>query len=110
MKIGKANVVFVCFHILMPDTGSPGKPVGIGCIAVNPVGSQPFLSAPWVFNNDNGSADNCADNCANNCANNLRNDDVNNLAFRGAVVGSLGLLVTKVLLTCGTKCTNTFQM
>ncbi len=67
-------------------------------------------AAPWVFNNDNDSADNCADNCANNCANNLQNDDTNNAVFRAAVFGSLGSLGTKVLLTCGTKCINTFQM
>ena len=47
-------------------------------------------SAPWVFNNDYGSAFNCADNCASSCAINLRNVDVSDLAFRGAVVGSLG--------------------
>lgn len=51
--------------------------------------------AAWVFNNDNGSADNCADNCANNCANNLQNDDANNDGFRAAVFGSLGSIETK---------------
>ena len=49
-----------------------------------------FASAPWVFNNDNGSADNCASNCANNCANNLQNDNDDNRAFRAAVFGSRG--------------------
>ena len=69
------------------------------------------VSAPWVFNNDNGSADNCADNCANNCANNLHNDDTNNRVFRGAMFGSLGAPWGKTVLpTCGTKCANTFQM
>ena len=68
------------------------------------------VGASWVFNNDNGSADNCADNCANNCANNLQNDDANNDGFRAAVFGSLGSMEQKVLLTCGTKCANTFQM
>ena len=67
------------------------------------------LSAPWVFNNDNGSASNCASNCANNCANNLQNDNPNNHGFRAAVFGSLGSWGTKVLLTCGTKCANAFQ-
>ncbi len=50
-------------------------------------------AAPWVFNNDNGSASDCASNCANNCANNLHNDNVDNRVFRGAVFGSLGPLI-----------------
>ena len=47
-------------------------------------------SAPWVFSDVDGSADGCAGSCADNCASLLRNDGVSNLAFRGAVVGSLG--------------------
>ena len=47
-------------------------------------------SAPWVFGGDAGSADGCADICAYGCAYALRNVDVNGLAFRAAVVGSLG--------------------
>ncbi|MBR2510805.1 MAG: InlB B-repeat-containing protein, partial [Alphaproteobacteria bacterium] len=47
-------------------------------------------SAPWVFNYVNGSADGCADFCAINCAGNLRNVFVFYLAFRAALVGSLG--------------------
>ena len=49
-------------------------------------------SAPWVFNNVNGSADVCADYCAVNCANALRFDDVDDLAFRGAVMNNLPAL------------------
>ncbi len=47
-------------------------------------------SAPWVFIYDGGSADGCADDCADDCAHNLRLDFAGDLAFRGAVVGSLG--------------------
>ena len=47
-------------------------------------------SAPWVFYGDYGSADDCADFCASGCASYLRFVDVFSLAFRGAVVGSLG--------------------
>ena len=47
-------------------------------------------SAPWVFRNVYGSADHCADDCAFSCAVYLRGDGVYDLAFRGAVVGSLG--------------------
>ena len=47
-------------------------------------------SAPWVFGYDYGSADDCAGSCAGLCAYGLRFDDANALAFRGAVVGSLG--------------------
>ncbi len=51
-------------------------------------------SAPWVFNYDDGSADLCASNCANYCASDLYDVDVNDLAFRGAVVGALDLVET----------------
>ena len=47
-------------------------------------------SAPWVFHYVIGSAHDCAVNCANICAYYLRLGDVLGLAFRGAVVGSLG--------------------
>ena len=47
-------------------------------------------SAPWVFVNGYGSAGDCADYCADYCANRLRSAGVSALAFRGAVVGSLG--------------------
>ena len=48
------------------------------------------MSAPWVFNNDFGSADDCASNCAIRCADYLLYDDTYSLAFRAAVVGALG--------------------
>ncbi len=51
-------------------------------------------SAPWVFGNDDGSADDCAYNCAIRCAAYLRYDDVSYLAFRGAVVGALEAVET----------------
>ena len=47
-------------------------------------------SAPWVFFIDDGSAAYCAVNCASYCALSLRVDGAGFLAFRGAVVGSLG--------------------
>ena len=43
--------------------------------------------APWVFNNDNDSADNCADNCANNCANNA----FSNVGWRSALFRAVGV-------------------
>ncbi len=45
-------------------------------------------SAPWLFLDDLGSADDCASGCAGNCAFYLH-DDVVNLVFRAAVVGAL---------------------
>ena len=47
-------------------------------------------SAPWVFNDVFGSADNCADGCASYCAYNLRPGGVRSLAFRAAVMDATG--------------------
>ena len=49
-------------------------------------------SAPWVFNDDRGSADYCAGSCAHYCAHDLRTDSVNSLAFRAAVMNNLPAL------------------
>ena len=49
-------------------------------------------SAPWVFYYGLASADFCASLCADLCANLLQYDDVNNRAFRAAVVGALDLV------------------
>ena len=46
-------------------------------------------SAPWVFRDDDGSANGCAVNCAGLCAYRLRGDGVYDLAFRAAVVGNI---------------------
>ncbi len=51
-------------------------------------------SAPWVFDDFNGSAGDCADYCAQACAGSLQYDEVYALAFRGAVVGALGFVET----------------
>ena len=48
------------------------------------------LSAPWVFNSDNGGAGYCAHFCAFYCAGNLQDGGPFALAFRAAVFGSLG--------------------
>ncbi len=45
----------------------------------------PITSAPWVFLDEDGSADNCASTCAFVCANSLRNVFVSDRAFRAAV-------------------------
>ena len=45
----------------------------------------PITSAPWVFFNDGGSADDCASGCAGFCAGDLQNDYVSSRAFRAAV-------------------------
>ncbi len=47
-------------------------------------------SAPWVFEYDLGSADNCESECADLCAGSLRADNVGGRAFRAAAFGSLG--------------------
>ncbi len=52
-------------------------------------GSTQSLSAPWVFNSDDGFADLCADLCAGNCVYGLWVDDAGRLMFRSAVFGSL---------------------
>ena len=49
-----------------------------------------IASAPWVFDYDSGSADDCADGCADYCAYNLHAGDPYDRVFRGAVFGSLG--------------------
>ena len=56
-----------------------------------PVGGTKAIvtSAPWVFDLDSGSADDCADYCTNNCAYLLRYGDVYFLAFRAAVMNNL---------------------
>ena len=54
----------------------------------SPEGATQSLSAPWVFEDDYGSASNCASWCANNCTGGLLDGDY--LAFRAAVFGSLG--------------------
>ena len=48
-------------------------------------------SAPWVFDADHGSADECASNCASFCADVLQYDEVDNRAFRAVVYGALGV-------------------
>ena len=53
---------------------------------------QSIVSAPWVFNLGNGSADECASDCAINCAGYLQDDGANFDFFRAAVFGSLGAL------------------
>ena len=45
----------------------------------------PITSAPWMFNIDDGSADNCEEYCALDCVSDLRYDDVYYRAFRAAV-------------------------
>ena len=56
-----------------------------------PVGGTKAIvtSAPWVFLEDIGTADDCAYACAYNCAYYLRSDAVNTLAFRAAVMNGL---------------------
>ncbi len=56
-----------------------------------PVGGTKAIvtSAPWAFNNNFSSADNCASGCAGYCAYGLRDDDANALAFRRTVTNSL---------------------
>ncbi len=49
-----------------------------------------IASAPWVFLNDLGSADDCAYGCAAYCASSLLYDGTAHRVFRGAVFGSLG--------------------
>jgi hypothetical protein len=47
-------------------------------------------SAPWVFYTDYESADYCESICARGCELVLQRDDVDDLAFRAALFGSLG--------------------
>ena len=50
-------------------------------------------SAPWVFSDDGGSADDCADRCAHNCSFHVRSSDVvRDLAFRAVAVGNIPAL------------------
>ena len=51
-------------------------------------------SAPWVFNADDESADDCASGCAHDCANYLYYVGVGNLTFRAALVGALEAVET----------------
>ena len=51
-------------------------------------------SAPWVFINGYGSADDCASHCAYLCADFLRYDGVNNRTFRAAMFGTVGYTET----------------
>ncbi len=53
-------------------------------------------SAPWVFRNDHGSADDCASHCASYCAGGLRFDVVSRRAFRAAVFGAFGYTETGI--------------
>jgi len=53
-------------------------------------GTLQSLSSPWVFNYDNGDASNCASRCAYRCAAYMRGTDTNYLAFRAALLGSVG--------------------
>gem|GEM_PF-6866932 len=53
---------------------------------------QSVVSAPWVFYDDDGSADECASYCAYNCASGLQDDGAYGAVFRAAVFGSLGAL------------------
>ena len=80
------------------STDSTGKYCYCQMDGFTPTGGMKEIvtSAPWVFFNDLGSADSCADGCAFYCAYYLRYDGVDSLAFRGAVVGSLGALSTGV--------------
>ena len=53
-------------------------------------GTLQSLSSPWVFYYGHGDASGCADRCARNCANDMRYTNSSNLAFRAAVLGSVG--------------------
>ena len=53
--------------------------------------TQPSIAAaPWVFNNDYGSASRCASYCASNCGNRVYCDDVNGRRFRASVFAAAG--------------------
>ena len=58
-------------------------------------GTLQSLSSPWVFYYGHGDASGCADRCARNCANDMRYTNSSNLAFRAAVLGSVGSVGTK---------------
>ena len=49
-------------------------------------------SAPWVFNGNEDTADDCTSNCADVCASNLQADGVYYRAFRAAVMNNLPAL------------------
>ena len=59
-------------------------------------------SAPWVFDFDLGSADDCAGGCASYCASGLHGAGVNSLAFRAAVVGALDVVESGGTCTANT--------
>ena len=91
LEMNKAlNGVFMIEPNANYSTDSTGKYCYCQMDGFMPTGGTKVAvtSAPWVFNDDYGSADGCADDCANRCAGRLR--DAGSLAFRGAAVGALG--------------------
>ncbi len=50
------------------------------------------LSSSWVFRSVYGDASDCASDCAYDCADNMRDTSSSSLAFRGALLGSVGAL------------------
>ena len=81
-------------NTLTDETGQEGAQYCYCSVdGFTPVGGTKTIvtSAPWVFYNGLGSADDCADACANNCTYNLHSVIVDFLAFRAAVMNSLPL-------------------
>ena len=65
-------------------------------------GTTQSLSAPWVFGDDYGDADNCAGRCALFCAYALWLDDAYNLAFRSTVFNAVEtpIIITPSTISC----------
>lgn len=76
------------------STSSTGQYCWCQMTGYKPTGGaqSSVAAAPWVFDDDVGSAGDCASDCAYFCASRLRNDYVDNRAFRAAVFGSRGAL------------------